>query len=612
MFDWMTSEAVGSADGSALVTALAEARRVEAVAAGARFMAIAELLVRNEAAGDEEAALDGWANTTCEVGAALGITARRASSLVHTARALRNRLPRIGALLRAGTICERVATVMCWRTMLLSPEAAAAVDTDLAEAVADCARRLGDIGRLPDTGLEMLVDTAVCAHDPDARYRVHRSARGRTFEVGKADDELGVATVWGALLASDKPLVERTIDRVVAGVCKEDPRGAGELRSDAAALLLTMGGDRLACRCNRPECPQNDGSGVADRSRAGKVIVHVLADQAAVDAAVAEVASAPSIGRPWLESQDHTVVVHVPQDSWEHRYSPAEMAARLAAAAVHDPDEGPDEDPVELRAPADPGLDAALAELLAAETPAPRACTRAHGLRPPKPPPTPTSPAAGRGVAVMVGGPVVPIPLLAELIRTGATLKALAPPGAEPEPHYRPSARLALWDQARDLLCRFPGCSKPADRCDIDHVTPYPHGPTHPGNNGCDCRTHHLAKTFTGWRCVQAADGTLTWTSPNGARYATVPLGGLLFPQWDIVTPLPAAAADAQASKTAEGQRGLAMPKRCRTRAQDQAARIAAERAANHIENSAYDAEMEAAFAAAQDEPDEDDEPPPF
>ena len=31
---------------------------------------------------------------------------------------------------------------------------------------------------------------------------------------------------------------------------------------------------------------------------------------------------------------------------------------------------------------------------------------------------------------------------------------------------------------ARDQHCRFPGCTRPATTCDLDHVTPYPHGPT--------------------------------------------------------------------------------------------------------------------------------------
>ncbi|MGZ5393916.1 MAG: HNH endonuclease signature motif containing protein [Mycobacterium sp.] len=92
----------------------------------------------------------------------------------------------------------------------------------------------------------------------------------------------------------------------------------------------------------------------------------------------------------------------------------------------------------------------------------------------------------------------MPTPLLAELLRNGAKLRPLCPPekDAEPEPGYRPSAKLDRFVRARDLTCRFPGCTMPAEFCDIDHVIPYPLGATHPSNLACLCRKHHHLKTF--------------------------------------------------------------------------------------------------------------------
>lgn len=46
------------------------------------------------------------------------------------------------------------------------------------------------------------------------------------------------------------------------------------------------------------------------------------------------------------------------------------------------------------------------------------------------------------------------------------------------------------WAQAkgrRDRTCRFPGCDRPAQFCDIDHTVPYPYGFTHPSNLKCLC-----------------------------------------------------------------------------------------------------------------------------
>ena len=106
--------------------------------------------------------------------------------------------------------------------------------------------------------------------------------------------------------------------------------------------------------------------------------------------------------------------------------------------------------------------------------------------------------------ALLLGRGVLPTPLLAEAIRTGATVKPIRMPGDQPEPGYRPSTELAEFVRMRDLFCRFPGCDVVAEYCDIDHARPWPLGPTHASNLNCKCRKHHLMKTF--WT------GTGGWT----------------------------------------------------------------------------------------------------
>ena len=65
-----------------------------------------------------------------------------------------------------------------------------------------------------------------------------------------------------------------------------------------------------------------------------------------------------------------------------------------------------------------------------------------------------------------------------------ATVKPVTLPGtdAKAEAGYRPSVALRDFLQWRDLTCRWPGCDKPVERCDVDHTTPWPHGKTHPSN----------------------------------------------------------------------------------------------------------------------------------
>ncbi|MGH3906984.1 MAG: HNH endonuclease signature motif containing protein, partial [Pseudonocardiaceae bacterium] len=71
--------------------------------------------------------------------------------------------------------------------------------------------------------------------------------------------------------------------------------------------------------------------------------------------------------------------------------------------------------------------------------------------------------------------------------------------------------------QARDRTCCFPGCRRPARRCDLDHTIPYDQGgPTVAGNLGSLCRYHHRLKTHTSWSLCQPEPGLFLWTSPTG------------------------------------------------------------------------------------------------
>ncbi len=204
--------------------------------------------------------------------------------------------------------------------------------------------------------------------------------------------------------------------------------------------------------------------------------------------------------------------------------------------------------------------------------------------------------------------------LVAELAKT-ATLVPLVHPGdAPPEPGYAPSKALADFVRCRDLTCRWPGCDEPATNCDLDHTIPYAAGgPTHASNLKCYCRTHHLVKTFWGWRDQQLPDGTLILTSPSGHTYVSTPGSALLFPSLcHFSGGIPAPEADPPYDHC--DQRTAMMPKRRRTRAQDRAYRIATERRQNHAARQR--AQVLTQTAAATDThgppPDPNDDPPPF
>jgi hypothetical protein len=86
---------------------------------------------------------------------------------------------------------------------------------------------------------------------------------------------------------------------------------------------------------------------------------------------------------------------------------------------------------------------------------------------------------------------------------------------------YRPGDQLAAYVRARDLTCDHPGCTKPAESCQLDHDNPFNLTDPDGGRTTAEeltprCDPHHNGKTHLGWA---------TGTRPDGTRYTRSPLG---------------------------------------------------------------------------------------
>jgi len=99
---------------------------------------------------------------------------------------------------------------------------------------------------------------------------------------------------------------------------------------------------------------------------------------------------------------------------------------------------------------------------------------------------------------------------------------------------YTPNRELDEYTRARDRYCRYPGCDQPATNGDLDHLEPFTHdrppddddapgGATSAANLAGQCRRHHRGKTFGYLTVTGEANGTLTWTDPNGHTNTTEP-----------------------------------------------------------------------------------------
>lgn len=278
MFDNVDPELLPAADDVAVVDAVGGWARAEAAAAARRLAAIGELVQRRcPSDGDPDLvdgrsrwACDPWDATAAELGAALGISARRASSQMYLAQSLRERLPKVNALFLSGRIGARLVSTISWRThCVIGAGAMEAIDTAIAEAAEQW-------GALSDRRIEMLIDLAVDAHDPQARMWFTQAARGMDVQFGKPEDAAGTRSVWGRLFATHAELIERRLTAIARGVCDADPRTIGQRRAEAMGAVFA-GADAIACQCGLPDCPNATTSGLT-----GSVIIHVVADRAAV------------------------------------------------------------------------------------------------------------------------------------------------------------------------------------------------------------------------------------------------------------------------------------------------------------------------------------------
>lgn len=546
-------------DDAALVHAITDRARAETIAAAQRLACIAELAERR--LGSELAharqlmAVDGWTNCAAEIAAALTITTRAASGMMHQGLDLRDRLPILGAMHRRGDITTTVATTVSWRTkLILDDDLLAKVDADLATAASRWAG-------YSHQRLNTAIDDRVAKHDPDAVRRFQAVEKSLDVRFGKPDDESGTVSVFGRVKVTDAELQHRRMERLANSVCPNDPRTHGERRTEAFGVIAA-GGEHLPCLCGGDDCP----APTAEDPRGRHFEILVLTDD-------------PNPGQGPDNEPDSG------PGSTDDGPSDGSGPGDGGSGPSDDDSDGPDDDNGRPGhgGPSDCGQSGVTDET-AAE---PDSRTSPDRDTAPTPGPCPYT-------TLIAGGGTLPAPLLAELHRMGATIRPVTrADDLTAEPRYRPSTALQRFVRARDMTCRFPGCHHPAEYCDLDHTIPYGASRlTHPGNIKALCRKHHLLKTFWvgrgGWTDEQLPDGTVIWTTPAGLRTVVPPGSALHFPNWNTTTPVPADTPTPSSGQQAPG-RDLRMPTRRRTRAQQHLATITAERTRNREAREHHD-----------------------
>jgi Domain of unknown function (DUF222) len=259
----------------ALVERMCASWRAEARAAADRLDAIGELFELRRAQRGEEAdwAVDTWAAVGAEVAAAFRTSLAMAGSYLRYALAMRERLPMVAQVFRAGDIDYRMFQMLVYRTDLITDdEVLAAVDAELA----------ANVVRWPALSrgrLAAQVDRVVAKADADAVRRRREAQRDREIWIGDRVQD-GLAEISGSLLAPDAHALDRRLTALAATVCEHDPRSRAQRRADALGALAG-GADRLGCRCGRADCA------AGTRPAASPVVIHVIAEQATLDGGAA-------------------------------------------------------------------------------------------------------------------------------------------------------------------------------------------------------------------------------------------------------------------------------------------------------------------------------------
>ena len=254
----------------ALVDRMCGSWRLEAQVVAARLDAVGELFELRRAQRGEESdwAVDTWAAVGAEVAAAFRVSLAMAGSFMRYALAMRERLPQVAAVFRAGEINYRLFQTIVYRTDLITDaDVLAAVDAELAVRAARWPSMTR--GRLAGE-----VDKVVAKADVDAVRRSQKCRAER--EVCIEDLEGGMSEIHGSVFSPDAHALNSRLDALAATVCEHDPRSRDQRRADALGALAASA-DRLGCRCGRPDCA------AGKRPPAASVVIHVIADQASIE-----------------------------------------------------------------------------------------------------------------------------------------------------------------------------------------------------------------------------------------------------------------------------------------------------------------------------------------
>ncbi len=524
--DRVQGDGLDQLDDDQLTGVLQAAVRLASWSASLKLAATSRLAARREAGGHQSGDWRPFDHVDDEVAVALTLTRRSAARLLDLALSL-DRLPLTRAALAAGLIDERRAEVIAEELAGLDDEHAAAVEKLI----------IAKAPQLTSGQLRALVRRAVLSADPKAarerKEKALQDARVETFP-----ETAGTAALTGrdlppaAVLAADKHLTALAQALQAAGT----PGTLDTLRARAYLHLLT--GQPTATLILQTTHPGRPGR---EPARGPHAATHVPPSpgnpapggaapdpaaplaEATGNSAPAGTAPGPDPGPGGLPGLRGSVNLTMPLTAWlGWTQSPGDVPG-------YGPLDASDSRTLADLLAQDPASQWCVTLTDPAGHPTAHACAR-HGPRPQPGPPSPGAQAspstrAGPGTTAEPSAttPTAPPPDWLRTL-TFTTLQTRDCTHPRESRGYRPSPALRHLIQIRNPTCTAPGCRRAANRCDLDHVTPYDRGGrTCECNLGPACRHDHQCKQAPGWTLTTPTPGTLIWTTPGNRTHTTTP-----------------------------------------------------------------------------------------
>ena len=486
-----------------LVGVLRAARRLASWSAALELAAVTDLATRREAEAVGAGSCVPGEHIGDEIAAALTLTARAADVLLDLAIALR-RLPATMTALAAGRIDRYRAAVIADELSGLGDEHAAVVEQQV----------LDDAPGQTTGQLRAATRRAVLACDPAAaQERKERASRDARVE--RWDEHAGTAALAGRdLPPADVLAADHNLSALAGSL-----RGAGvsgtmdQLRAKVYLALLT--GQPISALTGPGTWTGGAcaGAGSCEFGPGGSG-----------PGGSGPVATAPGGPGPGLSTCGHgplgAVNLTMPLATW------LGLSDAPGHAAGYGPLDAGDSRDLAARLARQHGSRWCITLTGEGGRPVAHGCARTgpapSGRSRPPPRHSPGSGGPPRPAATCLGWPADVNEWLAGM--TICRLETGDCHHLRESPSYRPPAALRHLITIRQPTCSFPGCRRPAVRCDEDHTLPYDQGGrTCECNLAPLCRRHHRVKQARGWRLTQPEPGRMVWITPSGPSYATGP-----------------------------------------------------------------------------------------